>query len=229
MPVFLKIFNLILERERGREGEREGEKHQCVVASHAPPTGDLACNPARCPDRESNPCHFTLWDDPSWSGRHACITQGTLVNYLWSQASIPTCREFWRPAHRHNTVNPAWTLHVLSHFQIISSQWQTQNKCNIAVTQSFSKSFPALRKRTCFFKTHGTQLLFRQQCRKDWSERSPSTSECELDRGEDCKPCEPSPWKCIFPSLGGWFLRPHRGVNHLPLAKNKCSHFHADI
>ena len=25
---------------------REGEKHQCVVASHAPPIGDLACNQA---------------------------------------------------------------------------------------------------------------------------------------------------------------------------------------
>ena len=33
---FLKIF---IFRERGREGEREGEKHQCVVASHMPPTG----------------------------------------------------------------------------------------------------------------------------------------------------------------------------------------------
>ena len=33
----------------GREGEREGEKHQCVDASHAPPTGDLACNPGMCP------------------------------------------------------------------------------------------------------------------------------------------------------------------------------------
>ena len=32
-------------RERGREGGREGEKHQCAVASHAPPTGGLACNP----------------------------------------------------------------------------------------------------------------------------------------------------------------------------------------
>ena len=41
-------------RERGREGEREGEKHQCVVASYAPPTGDLACNPGMCPDWESN-------------------------------------------------------------------------------------------------------------------------------------------------------------------------------
>ena len=38
----------------GREAEREGEKHQCVVASCAPPTEDLACNPGMCPDWESN-------------------------------------------------------------------------------------------------------------------------------------------------------------------------------
>ena len=37
-----------------REGERKGEKHQCVVASHTPPTGHLACNPGMCPDWESN-------------------------------------------------------------------------------------------------------------------------------------------------------------------------------
>ena len=36
------------------EGEREGEKHQCVVASHMPSTGDLACNPGMCPDWELN-------------------------------------------------------------------------------------------------------------------------------------------------------------------------------
>ena len=36
------------------EGEREGEKHQCVVASHTPPTGDLAHSPGMCPDWESN-------------------------------------------------------------------------------------------------------------------------------------------------------------------------------
>ena len=53
---FLKV--LFIFRERGREGEREGEKHQCVVASHAPPTRDLACNPGMCPAWESNrqPC-----------------------------------------------------------------------------------------------------------------------------------------------------------------------------
>ena len=44
------IFYLFIFRER----EREGEKHPCVVASHAPPTGDLAHNPGLCPDWESN-------------------------------------------------------------------------------------------------------------------------------------------------------------------------------
>ena len=35
----------------GREGEREEEKHQCVVASHTLPARDLACNPGMCPTR----------------------------------------------------------------------------------------------------------------------------------------------------------------------------------
>ena len=46
--VFLKIFYLLIFRERGREGE----KHECVVASPTPPTGDMACNPGMCPDWE---------------------------------------------------------------------------------------------------------------------------------------------------------------------------------
>ena len=32
----------------------EGETHQCVVASHMAPTGDLAHNPGMCLDWESN-------------------------------------------------------------------------------------------------------------------------------------------------------------------------------
>ena len=35
-----------------------GEKEQCVVVSHLPPTGDLACKPRTCPDWESNGQHF---------------------------------------------------------------------------------------------------------------------------------------------------------------------------
>ena len=54
LDYIFKIFYLFIFRGRGREGEREGEKHQCVVVSHMPPTGDLACNPHMCPDWESN-------------------------------------------------------------------------------------------------------------------------------------------------------------------------------
>ena len=58
---FLKnIFYLFIFRERGREGEREEEKHQWVVASLMPPMGDLACNPAMCPDWELNQRPFDL-------------------------------------------------------------------------------------------------------------------------------------------------------------------------
>ena len=39
-----KDFIYLFFRETGMEGERKGEKHQCVVASHAPQTGDLARN-----------------------------------------------------------------------------------------------------------------------------------------------------------------------------------------
>ena len=35
-------------------GERQGETHQCVTASCAPPIGYLARNPGMCPDWESN-------------------------------------------------------------------------------------------------------------------------------------------------------------------------------
>ena len=58
----ISLINFILKcfkgyfifRERGREGEREGEKHQCVVASHVAPRGDLACNPGTHPDWDLN-------------------------------------------------------------------------------------------------------------------------------------------------------------------------------
>ena len=50
--MFFKRFYLFLEIWKGKE--REAEQYQCVVVSHIPPTGDLACNPGMCPDWESN-------------------------------------------------------------------------------------------------------------------------------------------------------------------------------
>ena len=46
----LFVKNLFIFRERRRDREREEEKHHCVVASHAPLTADLACNPGTCPN-----------------------------------------------------------------------------------------------------------------------------------------------------------------------------------
>ena len=52
MVFFLRFYLFIFREEK--EGEREGEKHLCVVASRMPPTGDLAYNPGMCPDWELN-------------------------------------------------------------------------------------------------------------------------------------------------------------------------------
>ena len=49
-PLKKKKILFIYFLVRGREGEREGEKQQYVVASYAPPTGGLARNPDMCPD-----------------------------------------------------------------------------------------------------------------------------------------------------------------------------------
>ena len=57
---FVKIVFIHFFRERGREGEKEAEKHECVVASPAPPTGDLAHIPGMCPDWASNRQTFSL-------------------------------------------------------------------------------------------------------------------------------------------------------------------------
>ena len=62
LTIFLKyLFILIIFKdfiylflERGREGEREGEKHHCMVASCTPPAGDLARNPGMYLDWELN-------------------------------------------------------------------------------------------------------------------------------------------------------------------------------
>ena len=50
----LSSTHVFIFRQRGREGERQGEKHQCVVATHASPTEDLAYYPGMCPDWVSN-------------------------------------------------------------------------------------------------------------------------------------------------------------------------------
>ena len=69
--MFLKILfiYLFIFTERGREGEKKGEKHQCLVASHTPLTGDLPHNPGMCPRLEIKPATlcFTGWHPTHWA------------------------------------------------------------------------------------------------------------------------------------------------------------------
>ena len=83
---FLKI--LFIFREKGREGEGKGEKHQCAVISGMPRTGDLACNPGMCPDWETNRPPFgsqasTQSPEPHQPGLH-----GHLNKTKWTAREI---------------------------------------------------------------------------------------------------------------------------------------------
>ena len=58
--IFFFTFYFIF-RGREKEGEREGEKHQCVIVSRMPLIEDLACNPGMYPDWELNRRPFGSW------------------------------------------------------------------------------------------------------------------------------------------------------------------------
>ena len=64
------IYLLFFFTEKGKEGEREGEKYQCVVASHVPPIGTQPCNPGTCPDWESNRRPFGSQSGAQSTGPH---------------------------------------------------------------------------------------------------------------------------------------------------------------
>ena len=67
---FFKKDFIYLSLERGREGRRGGEKHQCVVASRVPPTGEPASNPGQCRDWELNWRSSGSQDDTQSTGPH---------------------------------------------------------------------------------------------------------------------------------------------------------------
>ena len=78
--LFLKTFYLFIFREE-KEGDREREKHQCVVASRAPPTGELTHNPGMCPDWELNQRPF---GSQAWAQSTELHQPGLSFLYTWS-------------------------------------------------------------------------------------------------------------------------------------------------
>ena len=67
---FKNIYFIYFFFERRKGGRKEGEKHQCVVASHMPPTGDLTQNPGMNPDWELNQRPFGSQAGPQSTEPH---------------------------------------------------------------------------------------------------------------------------------------------------------------
>ena len=83
---FLKILFIL------REGEREGEKHP-LVASHTPPTGDLAYNSSMCPEWEPNWQRFGLRagaqsTEPQQPGHLPIFTLGGVGDGGWGGVCV---------------------------------------------------------------------------------------------------------------------------------------------
>ena len=80
---FFKI--LFVYFQRGKEKEKEGEKHQCVWLPLVHPTGDLACNPGMCPDWELNRGPLGLQAGTPSTEPHQPQLQLALINTLVSE------------------------------------------------------------------------------------------------------------------------------------------------
>ena len=67
------ICLFVFLRESRREGEKEGKKHQCMVAPHMALRGHLAFNPGMCPDWK---CNRQLVHSPRsiyWAAAARCL------------------------------------------------------------------------------------------------------------------------------------------------------------
>ena len=96
--LFLKDFiNIFIKRGKGREGE----KYRCVVASLAPPTGDLVHNPGISPDGELNWWHFG--------------SQPTLNPLSYTSHSLRSATLSLNLSLRHNKMRLAGTVERVEH------------------------------------------------------------------------------------------------------------------
>ena len=128
---FKKRFYLFTFRERGREGERKRNINvweiHWSVASHIPPTGDLACNPGLCPDWESNQRPFGLQasaqsTEPHQPGHDSHFNW----TFYWDHCRfIVVCVLTKWQRYYHNNIN---SLHFISgrEIRVLSSEWQCQ-------------------------------------------------------------------------------------------------------
>ena len=94
--LFLRFYLFIYREEEGREKEMERNMDEqeihWSVASCMPPTGDLACNPGMCPDREFN--RWPLVHGPAFNSR-SYSSQGQLALSVSHLLVILNFAKFW--------------------------------------------------------------------------------------------------------------------------------------
>ena len=108
-PIFLFLFKILflyLERGEGREKERERNINVWLPLTW-PPTGDLACNPDMCPDRESNWWPFGLQPELN---PLSYASQGP--NFLYIIKMSLAITQLLR--HKSKEFLPSLTLHIQS-------------------------------------------------------------------------------------------------------------------
>ena len=134
--LFIYLFTF---RERGREEEREGEKHQCVVASCTPPTGDLAHNPGMCPDWELNWQPFGLQASTQSTEPHQPGLEAYCFNLLFPLNNILrhlSSHSFNRlcsvPTHEYHYANQFHIYRCLHCFQS-SAIWNNAKINNLCI------------------------------------------------------------------------------------------------
>ena len=117
-------FYLFIFRQRGRKGEREGEKHLCVVVSHLPLIGDLAHNQVMWPRLGIEP--VTLWF-AGWCSIHWATSARALKANSWSRLTIWGCPWFY---HLWST-GPVMDNSLSLWLQLteVHKQWPTCSPC----------------------------------------------------------------------------------------------------
>ena len=98
--LFFWRFYLFILRERGREGERGGKKHQCVIASYAPQLGTWPPTQV-CALMGNVPELATLW----FAGQHLIHT---------SQGPICTSYSLYLLAHSPPFSSQLMALQIIS-------------------------------------------------------------------------------------------------------------------